>query len=623
MLIRLAGVAARKTATMLELWHADGLRAVIGRAKVRLGPDSPLPPATHPSTWLRQYRPTPALLDKFRRTTWPADAPTFTVIVPVYNTREDWLRAALDSVLAQTYPRWQLVCVNDASPAPHIKPLLDGYAAKDDRVTVLHLPTNRGVTGATNAAFEAASGEYVCFLDHDDVLEPHALHRLAKAVLSEGRPGLLYTDEAVTESDVTSVGHIRARPQFSHDYYLSHPYFVHLIAMRRELVRRVGGMNEQMKTSHDVDLVLRVLEVTDKVTHVPDVLYLWRTHPDSLGHQTIRVVTDATVGALTRHLARTGRTATVQPVPDVFNVFDVRFPVPPNQKVAILIPTKNQVGYVRKCVESLEATTDRTLADIIVIDHASDDPATLKYLDRVREKHRVVPASGPFNFSAIMNTGVRQVKGPYTHYLFLNNDTVAPRPGWLEHMLGFGCRPDVGVVGSLLIYPDDTVQHAGVIVGMNEGADHAFRTWRFAMNHFERHVGDNCGLVSNRDYSAVTAACMLMRTEVFDEVGGFDEKLAVGFNDTDLCLRVKAAGYKVIQDNQAVLIHYESKSRGYEDKHPTDTALFRERYADLIRRGDPFFNPQLERSPVMDMLKPTMRCPEEVTPRTVVLRPAG
>lgn len=623
MLIRLAGTAARKTATFFELWHTAGIRGVIDRAKLRLGPDSPPPPATRPADWLRQYRPTPAQLDRFRRTDWPADAPTFSVVVPVYNTRADWLRQALDSVLAQTYPRWQLVCVNDASPAPHVAPLLDEYARRDARVRVVHLPANRGVTGATNAAFAAATGEYVCFLDHDDAVEPHALHRFARAVLSEGRPGLLYADEAITASDLDDVAAVRARPQFSHDYYLSHPYFVHPVAMRADLVRRAGGMDERMATSHDVDLVLRVLELADRVTHVPDVLYRWRTHPGSLGHQTQSAVHAATVGALTRHLGRTGRPADVRPVPTVFNAYDVRFRVPPGQKVAILVPTKNQVELLRNCVESLEATTDRDLADVVVIDHQSDQPDALKYLGHIRATHRVVPAAGPFNFSAIMNAGVRQVQGPYTHYLFLNNDTVAPRPGWLEHLLGFGCRPDVGAVGGLLIYPDDTVQHAGVIVGLNEGADHAFRSCRFGVNHFARAIGDNCGLVASREYSAVTAACMLIRADVFDRVGGFDERLAVGFNDTDLCLRVRAAGHKVIQDNHAVLIHYESQSRGYEDRHPADTALFQERYAALIRGGDPFFSPLLERDPVMTVLKPTLRCPDEVTPRTVVLRQAG
>lgn len=609
MLVRLAWVLARKLTRFLELWHTRGFAGVMETARERIRPTLP----KNLSDWLNTYRPTPALLDQFRRKEWPADAPTISVLMPVFDTPADWLTAAVESVLAQTYPRWQLVCVNDASPAPHVRPLLDKYAS--GRVTVIHLDANRGVAAATNAALAAATGEYVCFLDHDDALEPHALHRLAEAVLSEGRPALLYSDEALIGPDLADVLAIRARPAFSHDYYLCHPYFVHLVAMQTELVRRVGGCDETLPASHDVDLVLRVLEVGDKVTHIPDVLYRWRTHGGSLGHQKKQVTTAATLGVLRRHLWHIGRPAEVSPHPTQFNVFDLRYPIDPAAKVAILIPTKNQVEFLRGCVESLERTVPPHLADVVVIDHESDDPATRAYLSGLR--HRVVTATGPFNFSAIMNAGVRQVRGPYTHYLFLNNDTAAPEPGWLERMLGLGCRPDVGCVGATLIYPDDTVQHAGVVVGLLEGADHAFRSWRFGKNHYEREPGDNCGLICDRDYSAVTAACLLMRADVFDTVGGFDEQLAVGFNDTDLCLRVRAAGFKVVQCAGAVLYHYESQSRGTADKHPADTALFRQRCADLIATGDPFFSPLLQPDPIMTALTPRLTCPSVARPRTV------
>jgi O-antigen biosynthesis protein len=615
MLIRLAWVLARKITRLLELWHTRGFAAVIETARERVHPTLP----NSLSDWLNTYRPKPGQLDRFRNTAWPADAPTISVLVPVYNTREDWLTAALDSVLAQTYPRWQLVCVNDASTTPHIRPLLDRYAA-DSRVTVIHLDANRGVSGATNAALNAATGDYICLLDHDDALEPHALHRLAEAILSERRPGLLYSDEALTGGDINDVLAIRTRPTFSYDYYLCHPYFVHLVAVRTDLARQVGGLDEWMTTSHDVDFVLRVLELTDRVTHIPDVLYRWRTHTGSLGHQRKRAVTEATRDVLERHLKRTGRLVEVVPHPTQFNVFDVRFRVDSIAKVAILIPTKNQGDLLRGCVEGLERTVPTTLADIVVIDHQSDDAATLAYLDELRQRHRVVAATGPFNFSAIMNAGVQQVRGGYTHYLFLNNDTAAPEPGWLEHLLGFGSRSDVGCVGATLIYPDDTVQHAGVVVGLVGAADHAFRSWKFGKNHYEREPGDNCGLVCNRDYSAVTAACMLIRADVFDAVNGFDEQLAVGFNDTDLCLRVKAAGYKVIQDAHAVLFHYESQSRGIEDKHPADTSMFKQRYADLLAHGDPYFNPLLQPDPIMTALIPRHTCPDTVRFRTVTLR---
>jgi GT2 family glycosyltransferase len=620
MLVRLAWLFTRKLATFFELWHTEGMKAVFERARLRMDPSRYRPNSNTPSDWLAHYRPKAEQLERFRRTEWPADAPTISVLIPAYNTKAEWLTAAVESVTAQTYPHWQLVIVNDASPSPHVRPLIDKLAAGDSRVVAVHLDKNGGVSRATNAAFERATGEYVCVLDHDDVLEPQALHRVAKAVLSEGRPGLLYSDEALTWTDLTDVFAVRARPQFSHDYYLCHPYFVHLVVKKSELVRRVGGWDETLRTSHDVDLVLRVLEVTDAVTHIPDVLYRWRTHPGSLGHRTKHVATDATLKSLRGHLDRIGGGGSVRPHPTQFNVFDVRFPVAAGSKVAILIPTKNQLDFIRECVESLERTTDPALVDIVVIDHQSDDPDTRAYLNDLKAKHTVVPATGPFNFSAICNSGVRQVRGPYTHYLFLNNDTAAPEPGWVEHMLGFACRPDVGAVGATLIYPNDHVQHAGVLIGVSDLADHAFRFTKFAKNHYEREMGDNCGLLCNRDYMAVTAACVLVRADVFHQIGGFDEQLAVGFNDTDLCLRIIAAGYRVLNDAHAVLLHFESQTRGVQDKHPNDSARFRSRYAHLIETGDPYFSPLLELHPLMNRLNINVTCPDEVAPRTVKVK---
>jgi len=303
-----------------------------------------------------------------------------------------------------------------------------------------------------------------------------------------------------------------------------------------------------------------------------------------------------------------------------FNVLDIRFPISPGAKVAILIPTKNQAKLLRDCVESVERTTPRELADIIVIDHESDDGETLAYLAELRQRHRVISAVGPFNFAAINNAAVAEVRGPYSHYLFLNNDTAAPEAGWLEHMLGLGCRADVGVVGATLIYPDNAIQHAGIVVGLLGGADHAFRGRPFSRNYFEREPGENCDLISTRDYSAVTAACLLIRADVFDAVNGFDEGFAVGFNDVDLCLRVRAKGWKVLRDAQAVSIHYESQSRGTADRHPADTQRFQERYAELLRAGDPFTSPLLDPDPRMNVLIPRLKCPAAVLFRTVEVR---
>lgn len=634
MLIGLLAKLARKVAGVLERWHTRGFGAVWESLRERVWRTLP----RTPTEWLNTYRPTAKLLKQFAETPWPADAPTISVLVPVFDTRADWLRTAVESVLAQTYPRWQLVLVNDGSPALHIRPLVDELAARDNRIIVVHLEPNRGVSAASNAGLAAATGEYILFLDHDDALEPHCLHRFAEAILSEKRPGLLYADEALTGPDLSDVLTVRLRPAFSHDFYLCHPYFVHPVAIRRDVLEAVGGFDETLTTSHDVDLVLRVLAICDRVTHIPDVLYRWRTHPTSHGHASRTAASENTRGAVARQLApvssasrgrelpvsscSTGGSrpplAEIHPV--AFNVLDIRFPVAPGVRVAILIPTKNQVRLLRECVESVERTSPRELADIVVIDHASDDPETLAYLAELRQRHRVVTATGPFNFSAICNAGVAQVRGPYSHYLFLNNDTAAPEPGWLEHMLGFACRSDVGIVGSTLLFPDGTIQHSGIVVGLLGGADNAFRGRPFARNFYEREPGENCDLICTRDFSAVTAACLLVRADVFDAVGGFDEELAVGFNDVDFCLRVRAKGWKVLRDAHAVLFHYESQSRGQTDRHPADTKRFMDRYADLIRGGDPYTSPLLDPDPRMNVPLPRLKCPVAVPLRTVTLR---
>ncbi len=613
--IRFLAKLARKFATFLELWASRGFGSVVERFRLRFFPSRYVANDSSPNEWWKAYRATGEQLKRWRETVWPENAPTFTVIVPVYNAPTEWLKEAIESVRNQAYSKWQLISVNDCSTAEHVQPLLDTY--RDPRIRVIHSGVNRGVAGAINLGLQESIGEYLLILDHDDALEPQCLYRFARAILEEHSPGLLYADEMLTGTDSDDILAVRARPQFSFDYYRNHPYFVHPVCFRMDLVRAVGTLDESLKTSHDVDLTLKVLEKSERVSHIPDVLYRWRTHPGSLGHRTEKQATGNTLKALESHFERMELRPEVSPHPTQFNVFRVRYPIAPNAKVAILIPTKNRCDLLRNCLESLEKTVDPRFAEIVVIDHASDEPESREYLEEVRRRHRVVTATGPFNFSAICNAGVRQLGKQYSHYLFLNNDTVAPEPGWLDAMLSLGCRSDIGIVGATLIYPNDLVQHAGVVVGMTGNADHAFRGQRFGKNHYERETGDNCGLLCDRDYSAVTGACLLIRSELFDRLNGFDEKLAVGFNDTDLCLRAIAAGFRVVNCADAVLFHDESQTRGFEDKHPADTALFRERHSEILSRGDPHFSPLLELNPSMNALNPAATCPDEVAARTV------
>lgn len=576
--------------------------------------------------WYSQTRPTPRLLAAFRARRWGTDAPTITVVMPVYNVREDWLRTAVESVMAQTYPLWELVCVNDASPAPHVRKVLDELAGRDPRVRPIHLPENRGVSVATNRALAEAGGEYAAFMDHDDALEPHALHRVAEAILRD-RPDMLYSDEAYTSEDIDHVVNVSARPSFSYDYYLSHPYFTHLIVTRTELARRVGGLNEAMGISQDVDFNLRLIEVCRSVCYIPDVLYRWRVHPGSLGHQRMDQCIAMSRGALERHLARIGQVAQFDDE-SYYNYRDIRFQHATPARVAILIPTSHRADRLRACITSLERTVDPSLADLVVVDAASGRPDLRAYLAERGGALRVVRHEGASHPSAVINAGAAAIRGLYTHYLLLSDGIEAIDRGWLEHMLSYGQRGDVGVVGALLLDDHEIVRHSGVVVGIDGTYDHALRGWPFWIGPADRSRGHNGSLLASRDVSAVSAACMLTRADVFHGLGGFDEQLVDAFHDVDYCLRAAAQGYKTILDAHAVLHDADDRILPLDKAgvNEGDIRLFRGRYRDLIVGGDPFHSPMFSRFTAEARWSASARCDRETrarTTRVVLPRPEG
>ena len=615
-MIRWAWTITRKLAHWLGTWHERGFAAAWEVVTERIRPTLP----KNASDWLRHYRPRPEQLERFRSADWPTGAPSISILVPLHDTRENWRRELLDSIRSQTYSHWQLVLIDDASEDPSHLAWLDEIEASDPRLVVLRLKANLGVAAASNAGLAVATGEYILPVDHDDVLELHSLHRIAGAILSESRPGLLYADEALTAENADDVLALRLRPAFSHDYYCCHPYFVHPVVFRADLLRAIGGWNDRLPASHDVDAVLRSIELCERIAHIPDVLYRWRTHCGSLGHAKKELVSRTTAMLVADHLSRLGTPASVEPHPDSFNVYCVRFSVPAEARVGVIIPTRDGLHLLKACVESLERTVPARLVDAIIVDHASTDPEVLDYLVSLESKHRVSKADGPFNFAKLNNDAAKQLDPNITHILFLNNDVEALEPGWLESMLGLACRSDVGAVGAMLIYPDDRIQHAGIAFGLLGGADHLFRGRAFSCRYGQRNAGDNCEWLATRDVSAATAACLLVKRELFDRLGGFDECFAVGFNDVDICCRIRSAGFKVLVDGNAVLLHRESQSRGTSDNHPADTERFRAQYAEVIARGDDFSSPLLDPSPRGDTPIPRLKCPDEVTPRTVVLR---
>ena len=545
--------------------------------------------------WFRRTRLTENQLARLRAQEWTAEAPRISIIMPVYNVREFWLRQAISSVIAQTYPHWELICTNDASPAAHVRPVLDEMAARDSRVVVIHCAKNRGVSAATNIGLEAAKGDYVLFMDHDDFLEPHALQRCAEAIL-ENRPDMIYSDQAFTGEDIDEIAFVSAVPAFSYDYYLSHPYFVHLIVARTEVVRQVGGLDETMNISQDVDFNLRLIEVCRTICHIPEVLYRWRLHAASLGHRKIDHCRTMTRGALERHFARTGQVVLFDDE-SYPNFRDLRFQHETRARVAILIPTTHGSERLRACIRSLERTVDRALADVIVLDNRSEEDGWTDRLAGSGQRHRLVSCRGLDSIPAIINRGVDSVRGPYTHYLILSQDAEAIDPGWLEHMLGYGQRTDVGVVGALLIDRSKRVQHAGLFIGLNGQVDSVYKDRSYRGWLSGREPGQDGCLLASRDVSAVSSSCLLTKADLFHPLGGMDEQLAVALFDVDYCLRASTLGYKTIQDAYAILLHSgaEARKADVDDRHSKEARLFFERYHELIRKGDSFYSPLLSR----------------------------
>ena len=476
------------------------------------------------------------------------------VVMPVYKIKPQWLDVAIQSVLKQTYPYWELIVIDDGSNDSALSKLIDDFTAKDTRIKAVALSRNFGISRAANEGIKIASGEYILFMDHDDLIEPHALARLADAAFSENSD-VVFADEVVTGEEIDDIRSIRARPKFSYTYYLSYAYIVHPIMVRTTLARAVGGLASSLTISQDIDFVLRVLEYAKAVTHVPDVLYRWRTLSASAGHKRMTAVMKTTARLKTEHLRRLGFLGASVNKGASFNTFSVRYFSQPKGRILVVIPTKDQVALLRRCIDSVRKTTSGLNIDIVVVDHQSNNLETKDYL---RSLHRagaaqIVPYDGPFNYSAINNKAIAAYGHAHDYFLFLNNDIEAKRTGWLEAMLDLAMRSDVGAVGANLLYPDGTVQHSGVIIGIRGLAEHAHKTVPLRAND----AGYNGSLHATREYSAVTAACMLVPAKVFREAGGFDELLAVGFNDTDLCLRIQDHGYVIVNCADAVLLHHE------------------------------------------------------------------
>lgn len=515
------------------------------------------------------------------------------LVVPVFNTPEDFLRGLIESVCCQTYGRWEL-CLGDASDGSHgyVAHVIDGYAAKDHRVRRIAIAENGGISRNTNAALAAATGEVIAFLDHDDLLHPSALLRLAAAFETQDAE-FVYTDEGSFDSETGEKVSTNFKPDFSPDLLKGVNYICHLSAFRRTLMDRSGGaLRPEYDGSQDHDLFLRLTAQTDRIVHIPEMLYFWRAHAGSTASsaQAKPYTGEAGRRAIQAALDRNGKKGIVTILPGWQTFYRVRYEIERPGKVSVIVPTRNHFADLKTCLDSIFEKTLWRDYEIVILDNGSDEPELLRYYEDLRKRSnaKVVICDEPFNFSRINNHAVRHATGDYL--LFLNNDTEVISPEWLDEMLMYAQRDDVGAVGAKLLYSDDTIQHGGVIVGLGGVAGHAY------LGQPRDYPGYAARALVVNDLSAVTAACLMMRRTVFDEIGGFDETFAVAFNDIDLCMRVRATGRLVVWTPFAELHHFESKSRGYEDtpekirRFQGEIGHFRALWSKELAAGDPYYN---------------------------------
>ena len=523
-----------------------------------------------------------------------ASQPCISILMPVYNTPDRWLRRAIDSVLAQAYGNWQLCIADDASTAAHVATTLAEYAARDARIKVVVRPRNGHISDASNSALEVATGSFVALLDHDDELAPHALYLMAKAVNEHPRLKLVYSDEDKLDGDG-----VRFDPYFKPDWnpelLLSQNFVCHLGMYETALVRELGGFRRGFEGSQDYDLALRCAQRLDggEIGHVPHVLYHWRAIEGStaLSGGEKDYAAEAGSRALADHMAAIG-----EPGAEVVKVtggYRIRRPAQRDlPRVSLIIPTRDRMDLLQQCIDSITQVTAYLDYEILVVDNQSSDPDTLAYLGEIakRSNVRVLPYEAAFNYSRINNVAARHASGEVL--ALVNNDIQAIHADWLEEMVCHAIRPGTGVVGAMLYYPDDRIQHAGVIVGLGGVAGHAYTDMP------RGYPGPHHRAQLTQNLSAVTAACLVVRRSVFDEVEGLDESLEVAFNDIDFCLRVARAGYRNVWTPWAELYHHESASRGYED-NPVKKARFDGEVARMQARWgkallwDPAYSPNL------------------------------
>lgn len=520
--------------------------------------------------------------------------PQFSVVVPLYRTPIEYLDALIRSVQAQTYAGWKLYLSNGSGEDATLKRALQDWAGREPRIRVIENEEQLDIAENTNRALAQADGDFIVFADHDDMLAPDALYECAKVLNQFRDTDLLYTDEDKISMDGREHYQPHFKPDFNIDLLRSANYMCHLLVVRRTLVEEAGYLDGRYNGSQDYDFILRCIERTQAIRHIPKILYHWRMHPNSVAGNpdSKRYAYEAGRKAILAHYQRTGIRADVEFLSPGF--YRSVYRVEEEPLLSIIIPNKDHRADLQRCLESIRKHADYRNYEVLIVENNSTGQEILEYYRQLEEEDdtvRVLRWQGGFNYAAIQNYAVRQAKGSYV--LLLNNDTWMAEGSSIRQMLAYAMRPDVGIVGAKLLYPDDTIQHAGVIVGLGGVAGHAFTGLP------AQAPGYFCRITCAQEYSAVTAACMMVRKSVYEEIGGMDTDLEVAFNDTDFCLRAGEHGYRIVYQPTAVWYHDESKTRGAEDteekleRFRREVEFFQRRWKDFLENGDPCYNPNL------------------------------
>ncbi|MCR5591830.1 MAG: glycosyltransferase family 2 protein [Lachnospiraceae bacterium] len=523
----------------------------------------------------------------------------FSILVPLYNTPEKFLREMIDSVIAQTYTNWEL-CLADGSDDAHayVGQVVKAYG--DERIRYEHLTENLGISGNTNKCFDMATGDYIGLFDHDDIIHPTVLYEYMKVICAEGAD-YIYCDE--TTFSGRSIDHmitLHFKPDFAPDNLRANNYICHFSVFSRELVKKCGTFRPEFDGSQDHDMILRLTQAAEHIVHVPKILYYWRSHAGSVASDinAKSYAIDAAKGAVAAHLTACGfKDFRIESTRAFETIFRIRYALIGEPLVSILIPNRDHAADLTRCIESIMNRSSYENYEIIVIENNSTTDEIRNYYETLAKHPRVkiVEYEGEFNYSAVNNYGARFAEGEYL--LLLNNDTEVITRNWIEELLMYAQRSDVGATGCMLYYPDYTIQHAGIVLGMG-----AHRTAGHSHYKLEKeNLGYMGRLCYAQNVSAVTGACLMVRKSLFEEVGGLSEDLAIALNDVDFCLKLREKGLLNVFTPFAELFHYESASRGSDvdgsaekskaERYEKECGIFRQKWKDVLSAGDPYFNP--------------------------------